>query len=231
MAIVGSIWWKDSLPGNPIAARQWVDGTHQQHRNRMIVIVYGYEGSGPDHWQRWLHAELRARRVAVQFPELPDPLEPRKDVWIEELRRIVEAAAEPVTFVCHSLGCWAVDHLLAERGAAGIHAALLVAPPSPHLIFEAVDSFLPPPRRREAWAPLAQRSLLVGSDNDDFTPPEEFDEIATRLGVAHEIIPGAGHLNAASGFGPWPFALEWVERVTGVGVGGGGARRGLKPPG
>jgi predicted alpha/beta hydrolase family esterase len=180
----------------------------------MIVIVYGYDGSGPEHWQRWLHGELDGLGAAVEFPELPDPLEPRKDTWVAELRAIVERAPEPVTFVCHSLGCWAVDHLLAERGAAGIHAALLVAPPSPHLIFEPVDSFLPPPCRHEAWAPLAQRSLLVGSDNDDFTAPEEFGEIASKLGVAHQIIPGAGHINAISGFGPWPFALEWVEKVT-----------------
>jgi len=26
----------------------------------MIVIVHGYDGSEPGHWQRWLHDELRA---------------------------------------------------------------------------------------------------------------------------------------------------------------------------
>jgi predicted alpha/beta hydrolase family esterase len=179
----------------------------------MIVIVYGYDGSGPGHWQRWLHEQLRERGLPVQFPELPDPLEPRKDAWVEELRRTVVAASTPVTFVCHSLGCWAVDHLLTRHGTAGVEAALLVAPPSPHLIFEPIDDFLPPPRSREVWAPLAARSLLIGSDDDDFTSAEEFEEIAAALGVAQRIIPGAGHINIASGYGPWPFALEWVERI------------------
>lgn len=179
----------------------------------MVIIIYGYDGSGSGHWQRWLHDELLRRAVPVAFPELPNPAEPNRGAWVAELAQLVAGAATPVTFVCHSLGCWAVDHLLAERGAHGVHAALLVAPPSPHLIFEPVESFLPPPRRREAWAPLAARSLLVGSDNDDFTGPEEFEEIAANLGVAYHHIPGAGHINVASGYGPWPLALEWVERA------------------
>jgi predicted alpha/beta hydrolase family esterase len=180
----------------------------------MIVIVYGYDGSGPGHWQRWLESELSRRRVPVVFPELPEPLQPRKDVWVAALAAAVaDAGGAPVTFVCHSLGCWAVDHLLAERGADGVHAALLVAPPSPYLLFEPVDSFLPPPRQRAAWAPIAPRSLLVGSDDDEFTSPDELEEIASAIGVRCRIIPGAGHISTATGYGPWPFVLEWLASV------------------
>lgn len=179
----------------------------------MIVIVYGYDGSGAGHWQRWLEAELRGRRVPVLFPELPDPTAPQKDIWVSALADIVAGAGgTPITFVCHSLGCWAVDHLLAERGAHGVAAALLVAPPSPQLLFEPVESFLPPPRRAAAWAPIAARTLLVGSDNDEYTTREEFEDIAGALGVRCHIIPGGGHINVAAGYGPWPFALQWLEK-------------------
>jgi predicted alpha/beta hydrolase family esterase len=182
----------------------------------MIVLVYGYEGSGEGHWQRWAAATLAARGAAVAFPELSNPATPRKDVWVAELRAVVDAAVargERVTFLCHSLGCWAVDHLLAERGASGVHAALLVAPPSPFLVFEAVDSFLPPPRRADAWAPLAARTLVVGSDDDEYASADEFEEIAHRLGVGCRILPGAGHINIAAGYGPWPLVLEWLDEV------------------
>jgi predicted alpha/beta hydrolase family esterase len=183
----------------------------------MIVIVYGYEGSGPGHWQRWLEAELHRRRVPVRFPELPEPLQPQKDRWVAALAAIVaQADGDPVTFVCHSLGCWAVDHLLAERGAHGVHAALLVAPPSPYLLFEPVDSFLPPPRQRAAWAPIASCSLLVGGDNDEFTSPDEIDAIAGAIGLRCQLIPGAGHINTASGYGPWPFVIDWLASVGAV---------------
>jgi len=179
----------------------------------MIVLVYGYDGSGPGHWQRWLESELRQRQIPVAFPELPDPLHPQKDVWVATLADIAAQANSPVTFVCHSLGCWAVDHLLAEQGSRGVHAALLVAPPSPYLLFEPVESFLPPPRQRAAWAPLAGRSLLVGSDDDEFSAADEFEEIARAIGLGCHLIPGAGHINTATGYGPWPFVIEWLAAV------------------
>lgn len=179
----------------------------------MIVIVHGYDGSGPGHWQRWLEQELRRRRIPVVVPDLPEPAAPQKDRWVAALADAVCSAAAPVTLVCHSLGCWAVDHLFTERGLLGVHAVLLVAPPSPYLLFEPAESFLPPPCRREVWAPLAARTLLAGSDNDDFTTPEEIDAIAKKLGVRSHIIPGAGHINADSGYGPWPFVLEWLAQI------------------
>jgi len=180
----------------------------------MIVIVYGYDGSGAGHWQRWLEIELRHAGASVVFPELPDPTAPRKDVWVSALAEIVaQAHGAPVTFVCHSLGCWAVDHLLNERRVPEAYAALLVAPPSPFLLFEPVESFLPPPRRAPAWAPLARRTLIVGSDDDAFTAADEFAAMARELGVQCKIIAGAGHINVASGYGPWPLALQWVRDV------------------
>lgn len=180
----------------------------------MVILVYGYDGSGPGHWQRWLETELRRRNVAVAFPELADPTQPRKEVWVAQLHEAVtNAGDEPVTFVCHSLGCWAVDHLLAEHGATGIHAALLVAPPSPHLLFEPTETFFPPAQSKQAWAPLAERTLVVGSDDDDFTSPEEFEKIAASISARFHLLPNAGHVNVASGYGPWPFALEWLKKV------------------
>jgi predicted alpha/beta hydrolase family esterase len=180
----------------------------------MVVLVYGYEGSGPGHWQRWLEVQLHELGVPVLFPELPAPGAPQRDDWVEALSNVVAGAgAAPLTFVCHSLGCWAVDHLLAEHPLPSARAALLVAPPSPFLVFDAVDSFFPPPRRRDAWAPLASRTLVVGSDDDDFTSVEELEAIAGQLGVGCHIITRAGHINTASGYGPFPFALAWLRAV------------------
>jgi predicted alpha/beta hydrolase family esterase len=176
----------------------------------VIVIVYGYEGSGPGHWQRWLYGELQKRGVPVSFPELPDPSSPRCDVWVSELRSLVERAPGPVVFVAHSLGCWAVDHFLARWGARKIHAALLVAPPSPYLLFEPVQSFFPPPQSALAWQPIAHRSLLVGSDNDAYIDASELESIGQGLGLSVRVLPGAGHINIDAGYGPWPFALEWA---------------------
>lgn len=184
----------------------------------MIVIVCGYGGSGPGHWQRWLEAELRARDVPVVLPELPGVDAPEKDAWVAALAEVVDSArGVPVTLVAHSLGCWAVDHLFAERGPLGVTAALLAVPPSPYLLFEPAESFFPPPRRAEAWVSVAPRSLLVGSDDDPYTSPEELEEIARTIGVPHRLLPGHGHINVDSGHGPWPFAMEWLDDAGALG--------------
>jgi len=180
----------------------------------MVIIVHGYEGSGDGHWQRWLRDDLQNAGTPVVLPDLPAPLEPDKAAWVDTLAALVaEAPAGPHTFVCHSLGCWAFDHLLHEGRAGQPHAALLVAPPSPFLLFEPVQSFLPPPRSRAAWAPLAARSLVVGSDNDEHASAEEFQEIADAIGTSCTVLPGAGHINTDAGFGPWPLALDWLRSV------------------
>ncbi len=180
----------------------------------MVVIVHGYEGSGPGHWQAWLHNELQTLGVPVLFPQLPNPTAPDKNAWLDTLGHIVDKrGATNLTLVCHSLGCWAADHLITTRGATGIHAALLVAPPSPLLPIEALDSFMPPPCNRACWAPVAARSRVVGSDNDDYATETEIRSIATSLGLGCQILPGAGHINADSGFGPFPLALAWLREI------------------
>lgn len=176
----------------------------------MIVIVHGYEGSGEGHWQRWLLHELQRLGRPAVMPELSAPEAPLKDIWVSELTQIIDASPEPVTVVCHSLGCWALDHLIATRGTRNVERALLVAPPSPLLIFEPIETFLPPPCDRTTWSPIAARSLLVGSDNDEFSDDGEPEQIAGALGLGFKQMPGAGHINTASGFGAWPFALEWT---------------------
>ena len=52
--------------------------------------------------------------------------------------------------------------------------------------------------------------MLVGSDDDPYAGPEEHEEAATALGIELHRLSGAGHVNPDAGFGPWPFALEWL---------------------
>jgi predicted alpha/beta hydrolase family esterase len=179
----------------------------------MILLVHGYDGSGPGHWQHWLNEELGALGVPVEFPALPAPTAPERDAWVDALTTLIDAATSPVTVVAHSLGCWAVDHYVARRGSERLRAALLVAPPSPYSLFEPIQSFLPPPQSKAAWRAVAERTLVVGSDNDDYAAPEEFEDLARALDVSFQLQKGAGHINAAAGFGPWPFALQWLRGV------------------
>jgi predicted alpha/beta hydrolase family esterase len=57
---------------------------------------------------------------------------------------------------------------------------------------------------------FAEEVLLVTSDNDPYMTPEEALSLQKALGTEMKVLHGAGHINADSGFGEWPWVKEWV---------------------
>ena len=97
-----------------------------------FLILHGWQGSGPVHWQTSLTGRLRDRGERVSYPELPEPDTPRLDRWCEALD--LELAREPggLVVLCHSLACvlW-LQHARVTDGYPRAERVLLVAPPSP----------------------------------------------------------------------------------------------------
>lgn len=166
-----------------------------------ILIVPGWGNSGPDHWQtRWQTRLSTARRV-----EQAEWERPMLDAWVEALCDAVAAAVRPVVLVAHSLGVTTVAHAAGRFETGRVAGAFLVAPPSAGFLSAtgALDpAFAGFPRDR-----LPFPSVLVASSSDVHCG---FDE-ATRLAAdwGSELIDAgdAGHINAASGHGPWPEGL------------------------
>jgi len=170
-----------------------------------ILIVPGYGGSGPDHWQSWLEARLAgARRVA-----LPALDRPRCADWVDALERAVAACDEPPLLVAHSLGCIAVAHWARARPGHA-RGALLVAPCDAERSggLEGVEGFAPIPLQK-----LDFPALVVASTNDPFVPFERAQDFAHAWGARLVAVPGGGHLNVASGFGAWPEAEALLREL------------------
>lgn len=162
-----------------------------------ILIVPGWDNSPPDHWQsRWQQKLSSARRI-----EQRDFSRPVLAEWRPVIERAVEECARPVVIVAHSLGVLATLHA-AGRVSEKIGGAFLVAPPSERAIRETPqidESFLPYPRQR-----LPFRAALVGSEDDPFAEPGFARELAEAIGAKYLDAGASGHLNVASGHGPWP---------------------------
>ena len=160
-----------------------------------LLVVPGYQGSGPDHWQTHLERKLGARRVVM-----PSWTHPVREDWVAAIEREVAACQEPPLLVAHSLGCIAVAHWAAQsrRAAAG---ALLVAPcdverrdlPAP------LQSFAPVPEQ-----PLRFPAQLAASTDDPYLRIDRASALARVWRARLRVIGALGHINAASGFGPWP---------------------------
>ncbi len=167
-----------------------------------ILVIAGHEGSGPDHWQSRLITKLSSARLVEQDDWLYGSL----DVAISRLAGAVAVASKPVVFVAHSVGCTLIAHAmpsLLSRGAAEkIRGAYLVVPPS----IDAVAHLrgIDPRFKNVPRAPLPFPSILVASGNDPHSTMEQSADLALAWGSKLLEAGEQGHINAASGHGPWP---------------------------
>lgn len=168
-----------------------------------ILIIPGWAGSDESHWQsRWL-AKLSTARLVEQ----DDWHKPRLNAWSERLLTAATGKTRPQVLVAHSIGCIVVAAAAAQLAAATeapghIAGAWLVAPPSEKAVqaIPGVDpAFTPFPR-----AKLPFPAMLVSASDDPYCPQEEAKALAESWGATYLDAGEAGHINSASGHGPWP---------------------------
>jgi len=162
-----------------------------------ILLLPGWQNSGPDHWQsRWeaLHSDIRVQQH--------DWMQPLRGDWMAQLEEAVLASTGPVVLAAHSLGCmltaaWAAH----SRNTARVAGALLVAPGDPER-----------PELRAAlksWSPIVLQCLpfaatLLGSHDDPYCSFDRARQFADAWGATFIDYGHRGHINADSGLGDWP---------------------------
>ena len=173
---------------------------------RPVLILPGYDNSGPGHWQSlWEQAHPEYRRVQQRSWTAPVC-----DDWVTALDAAIAVAAVPPVLVAHSLGCHAIAHH-AARHARPVHGALLVAPPNvddpdfPPVI----KGFRPIPR-----AALPFPSIVVSGSDDWYMAPDDARELARAWGSRFVLLERGGHINADAGFGPWPEGERLLAELT-----------------
>lgn len=174
---------------------------------KKVLILYGWHGSDAPHWQAWLKEALEKDGFKVSFPQLSDKLKPHKDIWVEEARQAFQAL-KPDIVITHSMGNTLWFHLCNEKLIHSVENLLLVAPPRDLSDYEDVQSFFPVETPTDLHA---VESLMVCSDNDPYMDLEESRELSHDLKCELKVLKDAGHINSDSGFGPWPWVLEWVR--------------------
>jgi predicted alpha/beta hydrolase family esterase len=183
-------------------------------RNVPLVLLHGLNGAGPDHWQTWLRAELAELGRDVRYPDLPDPDDPHLDEWLAAFRDALTGLPDDgFDVVCHSLASIVWMHHASDPGTTPRPARVaLISPPSPHTALPVITEFFPPPIDIDAIRTAADGTVLVGGDDDPYCPEGVTEAYGRPLKIATTVIPGGGHLNAESGYGPWPAVLDWCGR-------------------
>jgi len=173
-----------------------------------ILLLPGWQNSGPAHWQsRWeaLHGDRRVEQA--------DWMWPRRGDWMAQLDEAVLADDAPAVLVAHSLGCQLVAAWAAHsRQTARVQAALLVAPPDT----EREDT----PPQLFNWRPIVRQRLpfpstVVVSDDDPYGALERTTQFAADWGSERVRLGPCGHINGDSGLGDWPAGRVLLNRLIG----------------
>jgi predicted alpha/beta hydrolase family esterase len=170
-----------------------------------ILVIAGHSGSGPDHWQSRLVAKLLTAKLVEQEDWLYGSL----DKAVDTLVAAVAATSKPIVFVAHSAGCTLIANAvpkLKEQGLIDrVKGAFLVVPPSSEALagLEGID----PKFKQVPRDPLPFPSIFVASSNDPHSTMEQSADLSLAWGSDLVEAGEAGHINSASGHGPWPEGL------------------------
>ena len=163
------------------------------------VIVPGLRNSGDGHWQTLWQQQLAAQRVEQRNWNVAE-LAP----WTQRVIETVQADQRPSLLIAHSFGCLAVVQALAQGTLDKVAAVLLVAPASPAKF--KLQYGMP---RQSLNCP----AILVGSESDPWLGIDEARQWARVWDSRFVSLGDAGHVNTASGYGPWPEGLDLLEEL------------------
>lgn len=162
-----------------------------------VLILPGWQNSGPDHWQsRW------ERLHGYQRVEQSDWMRPLRGDWIARLEEVLLESDAPSVLAAHSLGCLQVAAWAAHsRNTHRVKGVLLVAPPQAERddLRQQLPGWTPILRK-----PLPFKSVLVASTDDPFGSFDHARELAAQWRSTLVSIGPRGHINADSGLGDWP---------------------------
>ncbi len=164
-----------------------------------ILIAPGLGNSPAGHWQRRWGARMSNARFIEQdnwdHPALAD--------WIARIHQEIMFSTRPVVLIGHSMSVGAI--VIAARTLADtkVRGAFLVSPPD----FE--GDALPAEARPFAppTDPLPFPSMVIVSTTDPLVTVPRARGFAADWGSDVQLAGDAGHINVASGHGPWPEGL------------------------
>lgn len=171
-----------------------------------ILVLPGLGGCRPGHWQHRWAEKMRTAAIVEQA----DWREPDPEDWADTIAKAAELAQRQVVIIAHSLGCIALAHAAPKLPRGKVSGAFLVSPPDLDRAGtpRAFGDFAPAPRD-----PLPFPSLLVASSTDPFCGLEQAADLASAWGSDFHQAGDAGHIDTASGHGPWPEGLLMFTRL------------------
>lgn len=166
------------------------------------ILIVPDRGDAPaDHWQaRWVRNLKTARRI-----EQAEWHAPKGGDWADRIFAAARTQTRPTVLVAHGLGVLAVAHAAERLGATAVVGAFLVAPldlGAPSRGAAPPRGFWPVPAEALPWP-----AVVVASADDPDCQLATARALSEQWGAAFTEAGPVGHLDIASGHGPWPEGL------------------------
>jgi predicted alpha/beta hydrolase family esterase len=174
------------------------------------VIVPGVGGSEAQHWQSWLQRNLMSCSRVHQT----DWNQPILQHWVAQFVKTLKPIQSDIQIVAHSFGCLTTVAALALHPELNLRVKnlVLVAPANPSRFGEAgfardsqqdYQSFF---QQLKIHVPT---TLLI-SENDPWLSFEDAKQLACNWKLQPINLGQVGHINVASGFGPFPEIYDYM---------------------
>lgn len=190
--------------------------------DQTVLLLHGWGGNKPEHWQEWLYKQLQQAGVDVRYPKFPKPEAPMSTSWLIHLEKVRQElpAAEKVTVLCHSLACINWMNYVPSVGRQIADRVLLVAPPYVSPLVPPADtppgisSFFPPQLDPESIKMAARETTIIAGKDDCYGTEDQIKAYSDRLGIPMYLLEVAGHVSPFWGYGPWVWVREWTLHRT-----------------
>ena len=180
-----------------------------------VLIVPGMRDHVEAHWQTLLAAELPKVHTVPPMGRTGAGLD--RAARVQAIEQAAQAIEGPIVIVAHSGGCPMVAHWAAQTRRP-VKGALLAAPPE--LNRPMPEGYPPLQALKEGdWFPVPMQtlpfpSIVAASRNDPLARYAEVEQMARAWGSRIVDLGDVGHLNPASGYGPWPRAIEFIAELS-----------------
>ncbi|OGG40157.1 hypothetical protein A3A21_00665 [Candidatus Jorgensenbacteria bacterium RIFCSPLOWO2_01_FULL_45_25b] len=179
---------------------------------KRVFIIHGWESSPESNWFPWAKRELEKLGYEVTVPVMPTPMFPKKEEWVEYIKKLVRAPDKEMLLMGHSLGVIAIlRYLESLENEERINKAILVAGFSESIKFPVVENFFQPPLNYEKIKTKASDFIIIHSDNDPYVPLIYAETMKEKLNGKLTVISGGGHLNYENGTFELPLILEKIK--------------------
>lgn len=177
-----------------------------------VLIVPGLRQAAANHWQSILAGRIATARCVAPIGRDNLDCQARLDA----IDAAVGEIDGPIIVVAHSAGVLSVVRW-AQSTRRAVLGALLAAPPDfetpmpegyPDMPALAAAGWLPTPR-----GPLPFPSIAALSRDDPLGDYDRIERLAAGWGSRVVDLGAVGHLNPASGFGPWPMAETLIAEL------------------